>query len=715
MDRLLRVALLLLCLVSAAFAWADDPVASVPVGTWGGGSWSGHGTRVEATDELLTVRYRVGETADDWPNAQLQLPTGLNLSQPSRLAFDLRVTTQPVAERLPPRFLSLLLGTTGGARWQQDMLPTPAVPGQWVTEEVSLLRLPGGFLESLGLVELFVWNRDYHAAGLGPGTEVTFEVRNVRLLGTRPESAPSVFGRPGLARVLGRAESLVAWSEPADTKVLPEQKPPSGEPGVVEVSAAGNEGADFQVALRADRDLGPLGVELTELRRPGENDPAPGFQTRVRLEGYIKTERPSGYLIRAGLCPDPLLEESAVTLKAGETRALWVNVQVPEGARPGVYEGQVWVLQGDQAVIVAPYRVRVRDYSLPRTPALRTAFQLSVDQSWSHMMDHYPDAGYDMVKTLWSSMARHRIAPMHLGPGGPPPDASPEVMADFARYVDLAEELRFNSYGPFMWGPPVETEKQRQWVRRMMDWYQSKGLLDRLYVYMCQYDEAGPDRYQALKDYATALKAADPRVQRFITVAPHPDLFGAIDWWCPGTPAYNREVARQRRAAGEKVWWYTCVTWTPGLLMDAPGAEHRALLWLTFTQEADGLLFWCIDYWPQNPWDTPVMGAGTAGNGDGYLIYPRREGDSADRFYETVRLEVLRESIEDYDALAILQARLKAAEAAGASADAVRAGREALAAAGQIATNATTYSLDAADYAYVRGLVDDAIEALGAR
>lgn len=707
---------LALCALAAGGSLADEASVSVPVGSWGGGTWSGHGTRVEAAPDLLTVRYRVGETADDWPNAQLQVPGGLNLSGPAKLAFEMRVTTQPAAAKLPPRFLSILMGTTGGARWQQDMLPTPVTPGQWVAEEVSLLRLPGGFLESLGLVELFVWNRDYHAAGLGAGTEVTFEVRNVRLLGTRPESAPSVFGRPGLARVLGHAAGLVAWSEPADTKVLPEQKAPAGEPGPVEVSAAGNEGADFQVALRAERDLGPLSVELTEPRLVGQSEPALGFQTRVRLEGYIRTERPSGYLIRAGLCPDPLLEEGAVTLKAGETRALWVNVQVPEGAAAGVYEGQVWVLDGDQAVIVAPYRVRVRGYSLPHTPALRTAFQLSVEQGWSHMMDHYPNAGYDMVKTLWTSMARHRIAPMHLGPSGPPQGDDPAALEAFEKYVDLAEELGFNSYGPFMWGPQVETEEQRQWVRRMVDWYQSKGLLDRLYVYMCQYDEAQPDRYQALKDYATALKAADPRVQRFITVAPHPDLYGAIDWWCPGTPAYNLEVARQRRAQGEKVWWYTCVTWTPGLLMDAPGAEHRALLWLTFTQEADGLLFWCIDYWPQNPWDTPVMGSGTAGNGDGYLIYPRREGDPADRFYETVRLEVLRESLEDYDALAILQARLKAAHAAGSAApEAVAAGQAALAAAGQIAANATTYSLDAADYAYVRGLVDDAIEALGVR
>jgi len=212
---------------------------------------------------------------------------------------------------------------------------------------------------------------------------------------------------------------------------------------------------------------------------------------------------------------------------------------------------------------------------------------------------------------------------------------------------------------------------------------------------------------------ATVCKQAEPRLPRFITVAPHPDLYGAIDWWCPGTPSYRLDVARERRALGEKVWWYTCVTWSPGLLLDAPGSEHRALLWLTFTQEADGLLFWCIDYWPSNPWETTTMGSGTAGNGNGYLLYPRRPQDPPDRIYETVRLEVLRDSIEDYDYLVLLKARLAAAAASGkAPPEALAAGRAALATAARIATHATEYSLDPADYDHVRRLVAAAIEAL---
>ena len=59
------------------------------------------------------------------------------------------------------------------------------------------------------------------------------------------------------------------------------------------------------------------------------------------------------------------------------------------------------------------------------------------------------------------------------------------------------------------------------------------------------------------------------------------------------------------------------------------------------------------------------MGPGTAGNGDGFLLYPRRPQDPADRFYESVRWEVLRDSMEDYEYFWLLQSRLKAAEQGG--------------------------------------------------
>ena len=107
------------------------------------------------------------------------------------------------------------------------------------------------------------------------------------------------------------------------------------------------------------------------------------------------------------------------------------------------------------------------------------------------------------------------------------------------------------------------------------------------------------------------------------------------------------------------------------------------------------------------------MGPGTAGNGDGVLLYPRRPQDPADRFYESVRWEVLRDSMEDYEYFWLLQSRLKAAEQGGRARPAALAqARAALAAVAKVAQDRRTYSLAPEDYAHVRRLVARAIEAL---
>ncbi len=670
---------------------------------WGGGKWLGSAIAVEADAAVLTIRYTVGETPDAWPNAELTFAQPQDLGDATELAFEIRISAE--TEVLPDHHLSVLMQDANGLRRQINAPSGTPVIGEWSPQLIDLMDWPQGFLRNTVLLQFFVWNRDYHNAGIPAGTEVTLELRQPRLVGERPNIDVGRFNQPPLQRMLGRSGGMAVWSEPADTKILPERPVPDAEPAPVELSAARNEYADFQIAVRADASVSGVSLEVTPPRRRGK-----GFRTQVRLEGLVETVNPSSYIIRAGLCPDPLLLDTQVDLAPGETRGFWVNLYVPATAKPGEYVGDITVRVAGQEALAARYRLSVHDFALPESPALRTAFQLAVEKDWSGMMSYYPDADFDMVKSLWESMADHRIAPMHPSPKGPPRPADPESMAEFDRYIDLAEELRFNSFGPFYFDAPVETEEERQWTRRMTDYYAEKGLLDRLYVYICSFDEAQPDRYPALREYAEALKKAEPRLPRFITVAPHPDLYGAIDWWCPVVRHYDKEVARQRRAQGEKVWWYTCWNFSPGLLIDHPGAEHRALLWLTFTQEADGLLFWCIDFWRKNPWEVTEQGPGTNGNGDGYLLYPRREGDPPDRFYETVRLQILRDAIEDYDYLAILKARL---EAAGPShAKAVAGGNAALAAAGRIATHARDYSLAPSDYAYVRSLVADAIEAL---
>ena len=380
----------------------------------------------------------------------------------------------------------------------------------------------------------------------------------------------------------------------------------------------------------------------------------------------------------------------------------------------GLYEGVLTVSAGKENLAQGRFHLRVFGFELPRESHLPTAFQFSFERRWSKFGEYYPDLNLRLFTRVWESMAQHRVSPMHLG-GGPPRPAEGKALQDFDRYVDLARRLGFNRFLPFHWGPPVDTDEDRQWVRQMTDYYATKGVLDRTFVYMCQFDEAGPDRWPAAAKYAQALKAAEPRLLRFLTVGPAEPLYGAVDVWCPRLWQYDRQRAEERRKQGEKVWWYTCwnVPSFPCLLLDEPAVDHRALFWLTWTHGAEGLLYWCINFWQQNPWDNPQMGSGTFGNGDGYFLYPRRPDDPPERFYESTRWEMIREGLEDYETFWLLRKQLATAEAGGQAKPAALArARTAFQLVEKVAGNLHDFSRSPEDYAHVKRQVAEAIEAL---
>jgi len=670
--------------------------------------WQNAGIACEAAGDSIRLEYVVGTEPDVWPSAAAHFPEPEDISGRSGLSFRLRAEAP---RPLPVRFLSVLFRDAWGGQWQKDHLPVAPKPGEEALEKVDLLEGPGPLFGRLTLFQFFVWNRDFLEAGFAPGDRVVFTVSGLSLTGDRRETQARMLDGEPFARVLASDRRADVWSEAPDNKIIPEQQCPSGARvrRDIRLEAAGNEYVDFQIAVRAKDH--PLRVSV-EVDPPGR---LKASDVLVRPVGLIVTKVASSGYFRAGPMPDPLLEPGPADVPAGETRSFWVRIYVPEGAEGGSHTGEVRVRSGATTLARAKLSLKVYGFSLPRDTSLPTAFQVNVDREWSRFLEYYPDAGYDILRRFWESFAAHRIAPMHPSLTGPPRPDTPAAMAEFDRYLDLAEELRLSHLDSFFWGPPVDTEEDRAWVRRIVDHYVARGMLDRTHVYMCQFDEAGPDRWPQIREYAAKLKAADPRIQRMLTVAPAGGLYGSIDVWCPLTYHYDKALARGRRQAGEKVWWYTAVAMTPGFLIDQPGAEHRALMWLTHAYEADGFLFWCVSYWPRNPWEEPQMGPGTAGNGDGFLYYPRRPGDPADRLYETIRLELIRDGIEDYEYLRLLDTRLAEEKTRGRYRAAARRALKTRELAARIAGDIRAFSRAPEDYALVRREIARSIEELAAQ
>jgi hypothetical protein len=89
------------------------------------------------------------------------------------------------------------------------------------------------------------------------------------------------------------------------------------------------------------------------------------------------------------------------------------------------------------------------------------------------------------------------------------------------------------------------------------------------------------------------------------------------------------------------------------------------VLWQCYAEEITGFLYWATDYWEKDPWQDPLTYPG--GNGDGSLLYYGPEGP-----VDSLRWETLRDGIEDYDYLALLQAAVKRAATGRSAAEAQR-------------------------------------------
>jgi len=227
------------------------------------------------------------------------------------------------------------------------------------------------------------------------------------------------------------------------------------------------------------------------------------------------------------------------------------------------------------------------------------------------------------------------------------------------------------------------------YCREIQEHLRRKGWLDEAFVYW--FDEPAPKDYEFVMNGFAKLKDAAPDINRMLTEQVEPKLLGGPNIWCSISNNYKHEPAEQRRQHGEKFWWYVCTGPKAPyctLFIDHPGTELRVWLWQSWKRKIEGILVWQTNYWtspaaypdrehPQNPYEDPMgwrssystpKGAKKPwGNGDGRFIYPPEAAADAhpsepvlDGPVDSIRWEMLRDGIEDYEYLAILSRLLKA-------------------------------------------------------
>lgn len=487
--------------------------------------------------------------------------------------------------------------------------------------------------------------------------------------------------RIALAEELSRPYALFVLSPMV--KQRPDQLPEKveGFPKRITLHAAKGEGESIQLFLASlTRPLRDVRVSVTPLLGPKGSLLFP----EVRRVGYVPVRKPTpgGFGIK-GLYPDPLLPLTPFDVPEGEGRAVWITVWVPRDVPEGEYVGAVTVRPRDAPKTTLRLTLHVYPVSLPPQSFLKTCLLI-----WEgHARRVYGKAWTpERSRRFYEMCLRYRFT-------SPPPLPWGKVFVRrdktwTARWEEFDRAVRewmrkgataFRIVGILRWGTKLPPPKDRFEVTtklRLLDAHlQEKGWSDRFYFYV--FDEPHEREWEAIKALCAFVRRHAPNLSILLTAgygatgpfrahaptgkgAAYRGLAGFIRIWVPHIDCFDAAFLRGRKAAGDQVWMYVCIstagkTYPDIWRIDWTGVAHRAIGWWLWHYGCNGFLYWSVNYWTRkgktlNLFRDPVAYPG--GNGDGFLFYPDpKRGDPI----PSVRVEIMRDGFEDYDLLCLLQ------------------------------------------------------------
>ncbi len=208
-----------------------------------------------------------------------------------------------------------------------------------------------------------------------------------------------------------------------------------------------------------------------------------------------------------------------------------------------------------------------------------------------------------------------------------------------------------------------------QYIMAIQTYLNGLGYLDKAYYYFANEPQDQAD-YDAVAWYSQELKNAAPNFKLMVSEEPKPEIYnhptytGAkIDIWLPVLNNYDPAVSHDReKNHGEETWIYflhgTRPPYFNPITLDHPGIESKFTGWFLWKYRLKGIAYYSLNNWSKNPWTDPM----TSGhNGDTFMLYPPSEnntpipyGSNNHRFVPSIRFELMRDSLEDYEYLYVL-------------------------------------------------------------
>jgi hypothetical protein len=500
------------------------------------------------------------------------------------------------------------------------------------------------------------------------------------------------------------------WLVDSLTKVFPSDTPQKNKSVEAEFWIGRNQHLSIQFALRSAKTLKDVSAEVTSLKST-KGEVLDGVT--VRSVGYVvvgshSDDTPSDELIgeAPGLYPDPLWN-FPMELEKNRTHSIWVTLAVPANAVPGLYRGTLRVRANKRTLTRADFRIHVLSATVPAERALKVTNWFNLGDKASRQFFDAPqfsDGWWTLVENIARVMADHRqnIVITPLMDLVTPRADNGNVAYDFSnfdRWVDTFRKAgvigyvegshllsRAGSYDAALTVPVFLLEKGKV-TRQELPPDDSRvepyltGFLSALNTHLAEKNWKSIYFQHILDEphgseppnYARVANLVHRHLPGVLTMdavdaADIPEeLKNNTDVWVPQLGRFDNQMQliRDRIQSGHDVWFYTCLFPNKrylNRLIDYPLLKVRLLHWLNFRYGFTGFLHWGWNYWTPEPVkDTqPVIDANTQllPPGDAFIVYPDRAGKSV---YSSIRLEAMREGIEDYELLLALKQKNPAA------------------------------------------------------
>ena len=483
-----------------------------------------------------------------------------------------------------------------------------------------------------------------------------------------------------------------------------------------------NERLSFQVAYRAEDDNRNISrwcpLVLSGVLAP---------YATVRMVGNILNMYPTynqpveGELIRTepGAYPDlirPLPYSDAISLPNGQTLALWVDIELPEEFPAGNYDFSLCVMHREEALGTVSVKITVVDALLPAQKLIHTEWfytdcianyyhtKAFSEKHWLYIENFMKTAvknGINMILTpvftpeldthVGGERLTTQLVDMTLDEDGKYHFGFDKL----GRFIDIALRVGvkyfeiphfFTQWGAkaapkivvkvggrkkklFGWHTPATSAEYAdflsQFIPALVDYFKSRGVDKQCFYHVS--DEPS----QAAKEHYAACKGL---IAPYLAGYPIIDALSNLDFYESGVlekPVPNTRSALKFIEAGVKnLWVYYCGGGYMGVSdrsLSMPTRRTRILGVQLYLYHIEGFLHWGYNFY--NTWQSfgvldpyaSAEGAYFNPAGDCFLVYPGTEGEA----WESLRLNALREAMDDMRALALYEARFgrEAAEA----------------------------------------------------